>query len=376
MSASAAVNITVIIDENTVSLNPSPQIINGNVMLPVKAAAEAIDWETRSSNAAVIELAKTVKYTDGSREYLFSSHTVTLNLEREWINRSIMIGVGRFFDTDDDRRISFAVKPEIINGNIFISIKDLPKCLYAAADWNEVTKTISIKSGSIPYYDGQGLPNRDELFEQMRTYHKISGTLTRIGEQSSLFAQSTETSKTTLPFKPSGIMTSAPKTGSVPANILLPDKTDVKSNDSYHTPYKNNIRSGCNWYVYGRLYETTGIWVPNKYQFGTRGGLKDIEAGNPDYIKVERDVNRIVSGCAAIYIGKTTKDTGHAVFVEYVERDASGKPVSVYYTDSNHSRTGYYDPARDAKVIKVSFEKFAESLYVTKVFDGYIIPVK
>jgi len=104
--------------------------------------------------------------------------------------------------------------------------------------------------------------------------------------------------------------------------------------------------------------------------------LIDIETANLDFIRVERDVNKIVSGCIAILVGKSTDTTGHSVFVEYVERDTDGKPVNVYYTDVFRNRNGYIDTERDAKVIKVTFEKFSTSLSPTKLFDGYIIAIK
>ena len=368
--------ITVLVDGNPVAFDQPPMLINSRVMVPIRAVAEAMGWEVRANSPTVIEIVKAVRYTDGTRNYLFSVNSITINLDYEWINRSIMVGVGRFFETDADKNIKLTAKPAVITGRTLVGVRDLAECLYATVEWDGATQTVIITSGEVPYYDGQGLPNRNELFEQMRTYYNAGATLTRIGGQPpvpSPQATSTENQPADLSSASDNIP-SAPKVGSRPANILLSGKTDVKSADSYHESYKRNISSGCNWYAYGRLYETSGIWIPNQYQFGTRGRLHELENSNIDSVRVERDISKIAAGSIAIFVGKTSKDTGHAVFVEYVERDKNGKPIHVYYTDSNHSYTGYYDPAKDAKIIKVTFEKFANSLYSTKNFNGYIIP--
>ena len=367
--------ITVSVDGNSVKFKQNPCIINGNVTASVNEIAEAMGWEVRVKSPSVTELAKAVRYTDGTKNYLFSLNSITIDLEHGRIDRRIAVGIGRSFETEADKNIKFTVKPAVIDGSIFLGIKDLEKCLYATIEWDRNKNTVLITSGEVPYYDGYGLPNRDELFEQMRTFNNVSGTLTRVGVEPILPVQtSAEISETAVSTPTSEVVTEAPRVSSRPANILLPGATDVRTMNSYHEAYKRNISSGCNWYAYSRLYETTGIWIPNRYQYGTRGRLNELENSDMSSVRVGRDVNKIVAGSIAIYVGKTAKDTGHALFVEYVERDENGKPTHVYYTDSNHSGTGYYDPAKDAKIIKVTFEKFADSLYRTKIFDGYIIP--
>jgi hypothetical protein len=58
--------------------------------------------------------------------------------------------------------------------------------------------------------------------------------------------------------------------------------------------------------------------------------------------------------------------------VEYVERDANGRPVGVYFTEANNNNpTGEYRHGIDGAVQKLSLEKF---LNRTKPALGYIVP--
>ena len=175
--------ITVLVDGIPVVFDQPPVIINDRVMVPVRFVAEAMDWEVKSISPAMVELSKAVRYTDGSREYLFSCHTISIDLEHKWINRSVMVGIGHFYDNADDRKIGLLSKPVVMNGRTLIGVRDLAQCLYAKVDWDSENRTVIITSGEIPYYDGQGLSNRDDLLDEMRVYHKINGSLSRLDTQ-------------------------------------------------------------------------------------------------------------------------------------------------------------------------------------------------
>jgi len=261
IQAAQETGITVIVNGEPVIFDQQPLIINDRVMVPIRFVAEKMGWTVLVKSPTVFEFINSVKYTDGSQEYLFSCHSSTIDIEKGHLNRSIMVGVGRFFDTDDDHKIKLTATPVIINNRTLVGIRDLAKCLYADVEWDGVTKTVNVKSGEIPYYNGQGLPNRDELIEGMRTWHKITGQIVRVGEEHLLLPTepyvitlSTQMMPRTPSFVPTGIFTSAPKIGSVPAKILLPGKTDLKKQDSYYEPYKYNIGLGCNWYSVTRSY--------------------------------------------------------------------------------------------------------------------------
>lgn len=366
--------ITVTVDGKPVEFSEEPRLVGGSTVVPLMELAEAMGWEANENISTVFELAKVVRYTDGVKKYLFSCHTVTINLERGYINRSIMVGVGNFFDTDNDHNISLKVTPTVVNGVVLVGVRDLASSLYATVDWDGKTNTVRIKSGTIPYYDGQGLTNREELFEKMRKYYKINGTLTKLNSESTAepMPDETEKPKVTSLFQPTGVMTSAPEIGSFPAKILMTGKTDVKSADSYQEPYKYSVGHGCNWYGFGRFYEVYGYRISVPYTGGLTY-LAAIEKADKASVRAERDPNKIISGCLAVYWRKN--NGGHVVFVEYVERDADGNPVSVYYTECmNTDGSGVYKPKSDAKVKKVSFERFKKSSSGTKDLMGYVLP--
>jgi len=367
-------DITVLVDGIPVVFDQNPVHINDRVMVPVRFVAEAMGWEVRSVSPTVVELAKTAKYTDGSKEYLFSCHTVTINLEREWINRSIMVGIGHFFDTENDRKIGLTAKPLVMNGRTLVGVRDLAQCLYATVEWDGASRTVIITSGAIPYYDGQGLPNRTELFEEMRTYHKINGALTKIETQQTTDIQAEEKVIPEMPVlvQTTGVITAIPEVGSIPAKILLPGKTDVNSADSYYEPYKTRIGYGCNWYAFGRFYEIFGYQIPVPYTGGATY-IDEVEKANPTSIRAERDLYKIISGCIAVYCRQN--NGGHVVFVEYVERDKNGNPVNVYFTEClNSDGSGTYKPATDGKIKKATFERFKKSSSGTKDLMGFIMP--
>ena len=371
-AAAAAVDneIKVLVDGERIVFDQPPILIDGRVMVPVRFVAEAMGWDVRMVNSTLIELMKTSKYTDGYRTFLFSNHMVKVNLENEWFSKSIMVGVGHFFNKAEDQKIPFTVKPIIKNGRTLIGVRELANCLYASVDWDGPNRTVIITSGEVPYYDGNGLPNRDELFEEMRSYNKAIGPLVKVGEPIP------ESSKTdTLPtpsFEPAGVLTSAPEVGTFPAKILLPGKTDVTSPDSYYEPYKTRVGYGCNWYAYGRFYEVYGYEMPIYYTGGATF-IDEVEKSDSTLVRAERDFNKIEPGCIAVYWRKN--NGGHVVFVEYVERDKNGNPVNVYYTEClNSDGSGIYKPASDGKVKKAAFERFKKSSSGTKDFMGFIMP--
>lgn len=371
------ISVSVKVNGQPVEFGEEPRLIGGSVMVPVKEIGEALGWEVRMKSEKVFEFAQASLYTDGSRKYLFSSHTITFNLERGWFNRSIMIGVGHFLDTEDDHNINFKLTPIVVNGVIYVGVRDLAVSLYAAVEWDSDTKTVSITSRTIPYYDGQGLPNRDELFEEMRKYNKVSETLTKLNDQSQIDPVKSiepEKPKITSLFQPAGVMKSAPESGSFPAKILLPGKKDVDKADSYYEAYKYSVGHGCNWYAFGRFYETYGYRISVPYTGGFTY-LDAVDKANKASVITERDLKKIISGCVAVYWRKNVG--GHVVFVEYVERDDDGNPVNVYYTECmNSNGSGVYKPKSDAKVKKVTFERFKKSSSGEKDLMGYVVPIQ
>jgi hypothetical protein len=171
-------------------------------------------------------------------------------------------------------------------------------------------------------------------------------------------------------IEPVGALTQAPEIGSVPAKILLPGKTDAAKADSYYPAYATYDLRGCTWYAFSRLAETTGLVVPIHYT-GYASFFEDIANLNDPDIRIIRSAKDVVSGCVAFYHSTTEDDRGHSIFIEFVERDATGNPVKVYYTDGNASHNDKYTPGKDGKVHAVDFASF-ETMYGSYKLYGYI----
>ena len=149
--------ITVLVDGTPVTFDQEPLMIDGRVFVPIRAVGEMMGWEVRSNSPTVIEIVKAVRYTNGTRNYLFSVNSITIDLEHERIDRRIAVGVGRSFDTDADKNIKLTAKPAVINGRTLVGVRDLAECLYATVEWDGTMQTVIITSGEVPYYDGYGL---------------------------------------------------------------------------------------------------------------------------------------------------------------------------------------------------------------------------
>jgi hypothetical protein len=174
-------------------------------------------------------------------------------------------------------------------------------------------------------------------------------------------------------IEPSGALAQPPAVGSFPAKILLPGKTDIAKAESYYPSYFDYDSGGCNWYAFGRLAETSGIAMPIPYK-GRSGFLDEVEALGDPGIRVIRDIGGIVSGCVAFFHHPSEHGAGHFVFVEHVERDASGNPSEICYTEANRGGSGQYRPQVDGKACVISFSSFASMCSSGKRLLGYIAP--
>lgn len=138
-------------------------------------------------------------------------------------------------------------------------------------------------------------------------------------------------------------LTKAPEGRITLAKILIdPDKGVVDGNFTY--PYTiHPLRGQCTWYAIGRFYEVFGLDVISSDKGNyLAGGLKDwVEraksADCPDIdgiaYKGDGDLSNIPNRGIAIW-------SRHVIFIEYVERDASGYPTKIYFTEANAGHTG------------------------------------
>jgi hypothetical protein len=168
-----------------------------------------------------------------------------------------------------------------------------------------------------------------------------------------------------------------PIVGVTPGKIMVdnPDPA-LKGAGNYEYAYSFGMIGQCAWYAKSRFAEVNGIAVNLRGWGNPKGWLDVVEKQETD-VCVIRDIDKIENYSIAVYDpGTYVTYPGHAVFVEYVERGADGKPEYVYLTETNGYDTvnsGVYGPGHDGVVRKVSFEKFKTE---SGILIGYIAPVK
>lgn len=175
-------------------------------------------------------------------------------------------------------------------------------------------------------------------------------------------------------------LTKAPEGRITLAKILTdPNKGVVDDNFTY--PYTiHPLRGQCTWYAIGRFYEVFGLDVINSDKGNyLAGGFKDwVEkaksADCPDIdgipYKGNGDLSNIPNRGIAIW-------SRHVIFIEYVERDASGYPTKIYFTEANAGHTGevyqpgVFYPEIDGVIGSVTPENFVQQSGGT--FYGFIV---
>lgn len=161
-----------------------------------------------------------------------------------------------------------------------------------------------------------------------------------------------------------------PETGTVLADI---HRINENSEIEFVSPYHGGRRGQCTWYAAGRFQEVHGIALP------LFGNAKEwiANAWYSDDVRAVTDLSDVPEQAVAVY--RPTEEfrdwPGHVSFVEYVERDADGKPLTVYYTDANGAgdpEKNAYSPGYDGSVKAVGYEEFLHPYGVELI--GYLLP--
>lgn len=174
-------------------------------------------------------------------------------------------------------------------------------------------------------------------------------------------------------------LTEAPEVGTTLGKILKDcDNLDLTRASSYEEAYATFSIGECAWYAYGRFKEVHDIWLPlTQGMGGIKEWLQNIRLS--DEIKVEYSINDVPEQSIAVYIPtEEFRDwPGHAVFVEYVERDENGTPITIYYTEANGTydiNKSKFDPDYDGTVRRKTFDEFKNPYSLE--LKGYILPNK
>ncbi len=162
----------------------------------------------------------------------------------------------------------------------------------------------------------------------------------------------------------------APEVGAVLAKI---HRINENGEAEFISPYHGGRRGQCTWYAAGRFQEIHGIALP------LFGNAKEwiANAWYSDDVLAVTDLSDVPEQAIAVF--RPTEEfrdwPGHVSFVEYVERDENGKPLTVYYTDANgvgDPEKNAYSPGYDGSVKAVSYEEFLHPYGVELI--GYLLP--
>lgn len=181
-------------------------------------------------------------------------------------------------------------------------------------------------------------------------------------------------------------LTSAPKVGTILADILVDDSKGAYLDSAMTQPNKENFTEiyrniykkpemigQCTWYAAGRFQEVNGdVAYNNDYRNAktVKEWVNNAASDKCPDLDGITDSNKIQAGCIAVW-------EGHAAFVEWVDYDNSGNPQYVYYTEANSNHRsngltpGVYYPDFDCKVKKASFSEFING--IGQEFVGYVV---
>ena len=170
-------------------------------------------------------------------------------------------------------------------------------------------------------------------------------------------------------FKLAAVSTSTSNQVNTWENMLGKTMGSIKnSNGTYayaygsgNMSYNGGYVGECTWYAYGRFLEVHNIAL--KTARHARYWLD--ENANDSRLSVTYDKYNISDKSIAV---KTSSTYGHVIFVEYVQRDGNGNPLTVYYTECNTDNNSRYNAGSDCILKKLSFNDFISQ----KSIAGYV----
>lgn len=168
--------------------------------------------------------------------------------------------------------------------------------------------------------------------------------------------------------------TEPPQTGVTLGHILAEGAEEAWGWNRFTEPYRTGIPGQCTWYAAGRFREIHGMELPRLWN--AKHWIEQAEKGEGLCVVTER-LECVPERSIAVYepTGEFPNAPGHVCFVEYVERDETGAPVQIYYTEANGSgdlRKNIFDPGYDGAVQACNWEMF-RAPYGLRL-AGFIVP--
>jgi len=404
-------DISVNVNGLVVNFDQPPIMENGRVLVPMRAIFEALGYTVNyDSQYNVVSATKESSNTrqnvyvhlDQLAMSIYDDHDVSAGRKAE---------VNYFIPLDP---VQSPIRN--VNGRILLPTRAIAEALGGKVDWTGESQTVIIDTTNAQIAPPQGWIEAMEAHsaqyaqdflglkdmwmaadEQNRAI--LSGVVVNTPKITEVILDTTPTTATNkktysiysinknrnfeYEYTPPEIKTSPPVVGSVPARILIdeshpepsypnPENSDGRAIHNLTEVYSAGTTGGCNWYADGRFWEVYGIPVPHFDNFF--GTTKYLDAAdNYDEFNAIRDVNDIRSNSIAVYVPITSDSTPHVLYVEYVERDLSGRPVNVYFTEANDNNpTGRYRHGIDGAVKKLTFDDFINRNKQKCI--GFIIP--
>lgn len=423
----ADTGISVVVDGKKLQFDQQPGMENGRVLVPMRAIFEAlgysVEWDGYYNSVSA-----TMKSGDTKREvYVHVTQLCMSVYENQYPQGAL--------NTDSYSspvsQISFYVPLDPIqspvknvNGRILLPTRAIAEALGCKVDWDGASRTVIIDASNIKIVPPSNWVAAIEAHCEKYAPDFLSlKNKWNDAERKNQLALSGVTSETALEPAPAQsvnisenpisdsntngqkaytvfdeewnrefqytyyyppIPTSPPAVGSVPAKILIDESKSTKlfidNPDDPYEPFRNVTDyyyggftyGGCNWYAAGRFWEVYGIPFPHFDKMHETAKYLD-KAELYEEFSVIRDVNDIRSYSIAVFVPVSADSTPHVLFVEYVERNASGKPINVYYTEANaNNPTGGYRHGVDGAVKVLAFDKFINRNQ--KKCIGFIVP--
>jgi len=166
-------------DSKVIALAEEPVIINNQMMVPVRAIAEAMGWSVDANQYAIyLKKHGTTELIPEWLYYTYYQSVICLTDDDLSIKHYDTLGginmyhfhFGHYPSESGEgcpgektcrelntAAIELVAKPVLVKGRMFVTMADLAEALYADIEWDASTRAITVTS-HLPYYDGNGLP--------------------------------------------------------------------------------------------------------------------------------------------------------------------------------------------------------------------------
>lgn len=151
LPAGAAGKISVVINGKPVSMEPSPVLIDGRVLVPLRPVSEAVGAEVNwDQNEGTIEINRGIRFVT------LYIPTATNNETGDWATIN-----GHYTDLD--------VPVRVMNGRTLVPLRFVGEALGAEVNWDRNTSTVTIDLPEIKELEGLSASVRDAVYQTLLT---------------------------------------------------------------------------------------------------------------------------------------------------------------------------------------------------------------